>query len=86
MSKCEVKDGILEPCKLLHSSIEGVNPNGKKKGLFAWQTTSLKTGKQSRSFAGCKSGEYTEQGIVFSYCPFCGESIAEHVEFKSEGE
>jgi hypothetical protein len=33
------------------------------------------THEKTRVFWGVKSGDYVQKGIVFSFCPFCGEKI-----------
>ena len=77
--KCNVTaDGkFVEPCKTLADATEFGNPNGKRKGIWAWQYFRLGESKStpSRTFFGVKSGEHVEKGLAFNYCPFCGEKI-----------
>lgn len=74
MSKCHVRNGrFVEPCKNLASATEHGNPRGKQKGIYAW---AFHNGREpSRTFWAVKSGEHTEKGFAFNFCPFCGESI-----------
>lgn len=73
-TKCSVRDGkFVEPCRLLEKATEYGNPRGKQKGVFAyeWHTPA----GPSRTFYGAKSGEYVTGGLVFNFCPYCGERI-----------
>lgn len=78
--KCSVRAGkFVEPCGLLREAAEKNTPSGKRKGVFAWEMSTREEGP-TRTFYGAKSGDHTENGIVFSFCPFCGERIDGPVE------
>ena len=77
--KCTVAGMNLQPCDLLMETVEGYNPTGKKAGLFLWQTSNLETDTR-RKFAGVKSGDHRQKGMIFNFCPFCGERIDEMIQ------
>lgn len=79
MSKCSIVGGLLNTCKTLSDSIEGL-ANSKGKGIKLFAFTDLKTNKLSRSFAVARSGDFVKEGIVMRFCPFCGETIFEERE------
>jgi hypothetical protein len=64
---------FIEPCDTLRDSVEYGIAKGKKRGIFCWEYFSDR--KATRKFFGVKSGELTEKGIAFNFCPFCGEQI-----------
>lgn len=73
--KCTVTAGkFVEPCSLLSAATEFGNPMGKRKGIFAWSYHSAETGP-TRTMFGVKSGEHAPKGMLFNFCPFCGEKI-----------
>lgn len=72
--KCEVRDGkFVEPCRMLHEAGEAGNPRGKQKGIYAWEYRDRQG--PTRTMFGAKSGEHVEKGLLFNFCPFCGERI-----------
>jgi hypothetical protein len=72
--RCTVRDGkFVEPCSLLSSACEYGNPRGKQKGVFAWELHTPKG--PTRTMFGVKSGEHIFKGVMFNFCPFCGERI-----------
>jgi hypothetical protein len=75
-TKCTVSaDGNhIEPCQGLHEQTEYGHPQRKKRGIFAWALTDMKTGKPSRTFFGVVSTA-SPSGWVFNFCPFCGTQI-----------
>lgn len=74
--KCSVRDGnFIEPCDSLVSATEYGNPRGKQKGIWMWNMWSMDTHKPSRSYFGTKSGDHVQKGLLFNFCPFCGEKI-----------
>jgi|LGVF01.2.fsa_nt_gb hypothetical protein len=78
MEKCELKDGkLLMMCDSLNENTETPS-SGRAKGMTFWMYDNVKTGKPSRSFAGIKSKQFPN-GLVFKYCPFCGENIGSHM-------
>lgn len=79
MNKCTVTDGkFVEPCGALSEMTEYGHPRGKQKGIFAWQYSSPQKGP-TRTFFGAKSGERVEKGLIFNFCPYCGERIDQPV-------
>jgi hypothetical protein len=77
-AKCSVENGLfVQPCDSLSSATEYGNPRGKQKGIWFWQMRNMDTHKPSRSYFGTKSGEHVEKGLLFNFCPFCGEKISE---------
>lgn len=73
-SKCIVKNGkFVEPCDRLHSASEQGNPSGNKKGIFAWAYNNQEG--PTRTMFGVKGGEHIKNGLLFNFCPFCGERI-----------
>lgn len=76
MTECIVKEGrFVVACKTLERSIHDVNMRGKSRGITRWDLTNLNTGKRSRTFFGVKSGDFTDKGLAFNFCPFCGAQI-----------
>lgn len=59
---------------MLSEAIEPKQPTGKAKGLFAWDYVQRGAGP-TRTLIGCKSGDNVTGGVIFNYCPFCGEAI-----------
>lgn len=77
-AKCTVRDGLfVEPCDSLDSATEYGHPRGKQRGLWAWCLSDMQTFKPTRTYFGCKSGDHVEKGLLFNFCPFCGESISQ---------
>jgi hypothetical protein len=74
-AKCTVRDGkFVEPCGTLSTVTEYAPPTGKRKGIYAWVLGSISTGP-TRTFFGVKSGAHIAKGMLFNFCPFCGEKI-----------
>ena len=72
--KCTARDGkFVDPCRTLERSCEDTNPGGKRKGVFAWELSNLDG--PTRTMFGVKSGEFIAKGLLFNFCPFCGERI-----------
>lgn len=85
-NQCELVDGkFVVPCAALTKASDGSCASGKQRGLFEWVYTQLSTGKLSRSFFGLKTGEYASKGVAMNYCPFCGVSIATHLQPQKTG-
>lgn len=75
--KCTVTDGkFVDACPALLACTEFGNPSGKRKGLYAWEMHSPQTGP-TRTMFGVKSGEHVVKGMLFNFCPFCGEEISQ---------
>lgn len=73
-AKCTVREGLfVEPCDSLISASEYGNPRGKQKGIYGW-VLGNRSGP-TRTMFGAKSGEHVEKGVMFNFCPFCGEKI-----------
>jgi len=76
VKKCSVLDGDhVVPCSMLENATEYGNPHGKQRGIWAWRLYSTKSHKPTRTFWGAKSGEHVAKGVIFHFCPFCGEPI-----------
>lgn len=75
--KCFVENGILNPCPTLEKAFEETNSN--KKGVSLFVLTNIDTGTVSRTTATLRSGDLPRNGVIINYCPFCGESIADHM-------
>lgn len=76
--KCVVKDGSVVPCKLLDNVTEDLFTRVTK-GVFELQISTLSTGEYHTKGFGAKSGKHKKRGIMFNYCPFCGEDIGSHL-------
>lgn len=76
MNKCTLsEDGkIIAACARLAEATEFDQPRGKKKGVFLWDFENAKTGAR-RTMYGVKSGTFVKDGLLFNFCPFCGEKI-----------
>jgi hypothetical protein len=75
ISKCIVTDGkFVKPCNTLNATTEFGNPQGSHKGIYAWEMHHPEEGP-TRTMFGVKSGEYATIGMLFNFCPFCGEKI-----------
>lgn len=74
--KCKIiKSGLLAPCLSLFKSIQLSSNVGNGKGIFHIQTVNMKNMNPTRTLIGVKSGEYSKEGVVFNFCPFCGKKI-----------
>lgn len=73
--KCTVRDGkFVEPCEDLDKMAEvGNPPRGKSRGIWAWMYFNDQH-KPSRTFFGAKSTA-RPKGLLFNFCPWCGERI-----------
>lgn len=71
---CVLSDGKVSPCWTLSASVAGLNFESKK-GVIAWSTINMTTGKTGQAYYGVKSGEFAKSGILFNHCPFCGVEI-----------
>lgn len=75
LKKCTVLSGkFVDPCAALTEATEYGHPRGKAKGIFAWEYSSIDKGP-TRTMFGVKSGEHVAKGMLFNFCPFCGEKI-----------
>jgi hypothetical protein len=74
-TKCRVEDGLLTPCWVLDELID----DDRKRGIVFRQFRNLETLKPTRSCAVIRSGDKHKNGVIANYCPFCGESIADHM-------
>lgn len=73
--KCAVRDGrFVEPCDALKEATEYGNPRGKQKGIWAWAMSNQRG--PTRTYFGAKSGDHVEKGLLFNFCPYCGEPIS----------
>ena len=48
----------------------------KAKGIFINEYVNMKF-EQTRTYVVAKLGEHLKKGIVFNFCPFCGEKLIE---------
>lgn len=73
--KCKLSEcgKFVEPCDGLGKLIEFGNPIGVRKGIFMWQYYDTGTGGKTRQMVGVKSGESKAKGMIFNFCPICGE-------------
>ena len=60
---------VQQTCWMLGSMVE---PDTSRKGVVCWNFINIKTRKFERVLYGVKSKAYPN-GIIFNYCPFCGE-------------
>ena len=75
-TKCSVRDGLfVEPCKTLADAVDNNMPGfSEAKGIFRQELTNRTTKAPSRVMFGIKSKAYPI-GLLFNYCPWCGEKI-----------
>lgn len=71
---CTVEGLHLKPCDTLAATVEGTHTR-KRRGIHVWAFSNNKTGEPTRTFIGVRSGEHTEKGLAFIFCPFCGTRI-----------
>ena len=85
--KCSVRDGaFVEPCATLNSMVDNFAPAfSKAKGVSCWTYTSMTTLKPARRFYGLKSKDHPN-GMLFNFCPWCGEDISSPFTSKEEDE
>jgi hypothetical protein len=85
--KCTVRDGrFVQPCGALDDMIENNIPGfSNAKGIAQWNLTNLKTHEPSRSYIGIKSKKMPK-GLLFNFCPWCGEKIDAPFADKPEAE
>ncbi len=81
MSKCRVEGKKVIPCELLDQTVDDLYTRIRK-GIFDLVVTNLDTGEQYTHGFGTKSGEH-KKGLMFNFCPFCGEDIGSHLKRKS---
>lgn len=75
-TKCVIRDGkFVEPCEPLSDVTEAGNPIGKRKGVYVWVMHSRESHDPTRVMFGVKSGDHVKTGMLFNFCPFCGERI-----------
>jgi hypothetical protein len=53
--------------------------DNRKRGIAFLQLRNTETLEPTRSCAVIRSGNKHKNGVIANYCPFCGESIAEHM-------
>lgn len=84
---CIIEDNILSPCPGLDRALED-NANSRRKGISLLVLRDIENGEffATRAFAVLRSGSLGANGCVVNYCPFCGVSIAHHIEAKAEGQ
>lgn len=75
-TKCTVRDGrFVDACSTLLECADNIIPGfSKAKGIARWSYTNLTTLQPSRTFYGVKTKE-NPNGMLFNFCPFCGEPI-----------
>ena len=73
--KCKLGES-LELCRHLEKSIDGENASVRK-GICTWTLVNLKSGDKTRKLIGAKTKMH-KKGIVFNFCPFCGEQICKN--------
>lgn len=83
MTKCVVEGGILHPCTGM-DKVMAPESNSRGKGVTQMDIWNFETHMVTKTFAVLRSGEFTIKGVVMNYCPFCGESIAHHLQTASE--
>jgi len=72
VNKCKRENGFIEPCDtLMKTAGEGIFI---KTVFDAMENTSGRI-----VYFAYKGGAYRDRGIVFTYCPFCGEQIYNEV-------
>lgn len=73
--KCTVRDGkFVEPCDALREVTEYSHPRKKQKGIFAYRYSTPERGP-TRTMFGAQSGDRVQSGLLFNFCPYCGEKI-----------
>jgi hypothetical protein len=65
----------ISPCSSLDEATMYGHPRGKQRGIWRWAYTNMTTRKPSRTYFGAKSGDHTDKGLIFNYCPYCGTQI-----------
>lgn len=74
-AKCEANEiGSVKACRALSAVVAGFGTDNRK-GILVWNFIKFDTGKLSRTAYGCKSGKFSNEGLVFSFCPFCGTDL-----------
>jgi len=73
--KCAVDGMVVVPCKALEDSAMGTNPEDGMEGIWRWERASITTPDLLMALYGAQSGMFIEHGIMFNFCPFCGERI-----------
>lgn len=84
-TNCTLAQGIVTPCSLLSRATDGVSQMfGRQKGVLRWDFYSLDLNAESANMDapsavlfGVKSGEFAKKGLVFNFCPFCGQRISQ---------
>lgn len=75
--KCTISDDGMhvKPCSSLAETTMFGNPRGKQRGIWRWALFNFNTNKPSRTYFGAKSGDHTDNGLIFNFCPYCGTQI-----------
>ena len=79
---CSVEGDMVIPCKLLDRSVDNLYTRVRK-GIFDLVVTDIYTSEQHTKGFGVKAGDFIKKGIMFNFCPFCGENISSHFVTKS---
>lgn len=74
---CEVAEGILTPCPVLETAIDG-NYTSRRKGVTLIELVNMETSAVTRSGVVLRSGNLGKNGVLLNYCPFCGTPIGDH--------
>jgi hypothetical protein len=73
---CKLEADGLHPCCALDDVLEPPYGAGTKyQGIKLNTMISLGDLKFSRHLVVAKSGKHSKKGVVFNFCPFCGESV-----------
>lgn len=71
--KCEIVERDINACQALERSVDHYGFS-KAKGLYRSNLVNMDTMEFSRSEIGVRS-KSIPNGIMFNFCPFCGEKI-----------
>lgn len=72
--KCDGKNSNY--CSMLESKIEGIT-NATKKGIILMVLINFKTAR-SRVVGVSYKSNAKDVGVMFNFCPFCGERIDQY--------
>lgn len=73
--RCSIDTNIVTPCDSLSKVINHVNPLSKAKGIKVLEIHNAKR-LTKRLIYAIGSDVEASSGIVFNFCPYCGERIA----------
>ena len=71
---CTIDGKRVKPCWALDETVGGTAFDNHK-GVVVWTLMNEETGGRALTLYGVRSGKYAKNGLVFNFCPFCGNPV-----------